>query len=154
VAFSRETQQRFWAKVDVMDANGCLRWTAYRSADGYGKITINKAPHYAHRVAWELVHGPIPSGYQIDHICRTPACVNITHLRLATTSENQQNLGTRGRGGSSKHRGVCWDARAQKWQARGTLNGREHFLGRFSDEAEAADVARRWREEHMPFSSS
>ena len=34
----------------------------------------------AHRVAWELIRGPIPEGLVLDHLCRTSACVNPDHL--------------------------------------------------------------------------
>ena len=43
---------------------------------------------YAHRVAWELVNGPIPAGWVIAHACDVPNCVNPDHLFLATQRQN------------------------------------------------------------------
>jgi hypothetical protein len=42
----------------------------------------------AHRVAWELMRGPIPRGMTIDHLCRMPLCVNPSHLEVVTLKEN------------------------------------------------------------------
>ena len=43
---------------------------------------------YAHRAAYELFVGPIPSGYEIDHLCRVRDCVNPDHLEAVTRREN------------------------------------------------------------------
>jgi hypothetical protein len=42
----------------------------------------------AHRVAYVLAKGAIPEGLVLDHLCRTPACVNPDHLEPVTNHEN------------------------------------------------------------------
>lgn len=42
----------------------------------------------AHRVAYELLIGPIAAGLELDHLCRTHACVNPAHLEPVTGQVN------------------------------------------------------------------
>jgi HNH endonuclease len=42
----------------------------------------------AHRAYYQERHGPIPDGYQLDHLCRVRACVNPDHLEVVTAREN------------------------------------------------------------------
>jgi hypothetical protein len=72
------------------------------------------------------------------------------NLRIATHAQNQQNR--HGGRGSSRHRGVSWDRDRGKWKAAVGLDGRTHNLGRFDDEAAAADAAANFRAAHMPYS--
>jgi len=53
----------------------------------------------AHRVAWELEHGPIPEGMCVLHQCDTPRCVR--HLFLGTKLQNIRDMIAKGR-----HRGA------------------------------------------------
>lgn len=69
----------------------CLIWTKALTPKGYGRIMVDGVRHAAHRFAWAVAHGPIPGGMQVDHICHNRACVEISHLRLATHSENGWN---------------------------------------------------------------
>lgn len=77
---------RFWAKVDT--AGECWVWTAQIDANGYGIVSFGGKSNKAHRVSWEMEHGPIPDGLTIDHLCRVRPCVKPAHMELVTSSEN------------------------------------------------------------------
>lgn len=86
---------RFWAKVDRSGGpDACWNWTASTTADGYGRFRVRPESSgesqkaLAHRVAYELLVGPIPDGLQIDHLCRNRGCVNPAHLEPVTGQEN------------------------------------------------------------------
>src|SRR5699024_4043144 len=91
--------------------------------------------------------GPIPEGLYVDHKCHTPACCNVTHLRLATNAENTRNKSGVCANNTSGYRGVSWNKDAGKWNARITIDGRRIHLGYFADVEEAADAASAAREE-------
>jgi hypothetical protein len=55
---------------------------------GYGVLSTVDGNRYAHRLAYELLVGPIPEGLHIDHLCRRPECVNPAHLEPVTNVEN------------------------------------------------------------------
>jgi len=82
--------QRFFAKVDVPDPAGCWLWNAaVDRATGYGRFSDKPGRMgYAHRFAYEHFVGPIPTGYDIDHLCRVRHCVNPRHLEAVTRREN------------------------------------------------------------------
>lgn len=78
--------ERFWDKVEKTDS--CWNWTAQIALDGYGKIRNRDGSTLAHRVAYELIVGPIPEGLEIDHLCRNRRCVNPEHMEPVTKYEN------------------------------------------------------------------
>jgi hypothetical protein len=79
---------RFWAKVSIPDnMDGCWVWTA-SGARGYGLFYPGRPGTYAHRYSYELAKGPIPDGYQVDHLCRNKGCVNPSHLEAVTPQVN------------------------------------------------------------------
>lgn len=78
--------------TDVRGPDECWPWTLSIGSHGYGQIGWNEGAKHrkttAHRVAFTAVHGPIPDGLTVDHICHNRRCVNPAHLRLLTRPEN------------------------------------------------------------------
>lgn len=83
-------EQRFWPKVDRRGPDECWLWLAGTTTAGYGNFHSPDLgrPIGAHRFAYELLVGPVADGLHLDHLCRTPACVNPMHLEPVTSREN------------------------------------------------------------------
>lgn len=83
-AMTRPRWDRFWEKV--CKSGDCWTWTAsVLKADGYGQFGKGER---AHRVSWELMHGPIPDGMHVLHTCDNRLCVRPGHLYLGTHQQN------------------------------------------------------------------
>lgn len=63
---------------------GCWLWRGGVNNQGYGQY----GGPLAHRLAYELLVGPVPDGLVIDHLCKTPLCVNPDHLEPVTQGTN------------------------------------------------------------------
>ena len=86
-------ERRFWTRVDkngpLFQGTPCWLWTGtITNTYGYLWIIGKRTSVPAHRIAYEILIGPIPSGLQIDHLCRNRICVNPAHLEVVTRREN------------------------------------------------------------------
>lgn len=69
--------------------DSCWLWRGGLRYDGYAQISVSPGKiRRVHRVAYELLRGPIPAGLVLDHLCRVPACWNPDHLEPVTDRVN------------------------------------------------------------------
>jgi hypothetical protein len=91
-------EQRFLSKTRRNDESGCIEWTASKNRSGYGKFGCRTHWIFAHRFAYEMVHGAIPGGKFVLHHCDNPCCVNVEHLYLGSKKDNARDREARNRG--------------------------------------------------------
>lgn len=77
--------------MEVDTETGCWVWAKRVNKNGYAVTDIGGSSRFVHRISVEVFAGPIPEGMTVDHLCFNPPCVNPSHLRLLTLSENSRN---------------------------------------------------------------
>lgn len=97
--------------------SGCWIWMLALLKGGYGRIKIGKITKLAHRVAYELLKGPIPDGLEIDHLCRVRCCINPNHLEPVSYLENIR----RGEGNAAATKAHAANQRAKTQCPKGHL---------------------------------
>ena len=88
VQLGDERARRFWAKVKFAPGDLCWEWMGEINHRGYGRFTFRNVRTVAHRVAYELVYGPIPEGLQGGHLCHNTRCVRPDHIEAMTCAKN------------------------------------------------------------------
>lgn len=108
---SGSVEERLLARSVRDPESGCLRWQGAHTPAGYGQISTNGKKVSVHRAAHELWIGPIPDGYDVDHVaargCRHRDCIEPTHLEAVTHRENL--LRGNGPTGRINRRDTCKD---------------------------------------------
>jgi hypothetical protein len=93
----RSPEERLKAKLAPQDpVTGCIEWTGTRNR-GYGYIRRDGKTIRAHRLAYELKHGPIPKGLYVCHRCDNRSCCNTDHHFLGTNADNMADRNAKGR---------------------------------------------------------
>lgn len=73
------------------DADGCWIWEGWMSGDGYGRVKVDGVGCTAHRVAYVIFNGVIPTGFVLDHdadLCGNRACIQPLHMTAMTQKQN------------------------------------------------------------------
>lgn len=83
---SRSDRIRFNKCFQKKRADQCWPWGTDTSGSlngqGYGNFPVGVKSYRAHRVAYMLAHGPIPSSTWVFHTCANRHCVNPNHLAI------------------------------------------------------------------------
>lgn len=82
-------EERYWKFIDKGDNDfSCWIWTGGVAGGGYGRFWVGDHYVQAHRYSYESIRGVIPTGLQLDHLCRNRRCVNPNHLEAVTAKVN------------------------------------------------------------------
>lgn len=85
--FGKSSEERFWSRVDrSAGPDGCWFYNGYKKAPT--TVEVNRIRDSCHRMAYRLIHGPIPVGLILRHRCAWGGCCNPAHLIPGTYQEN------------------------------------------------------------------
>jgi len=68
--------------------NRCWLWTGHIGSGGYGRAFIRGSFWQAHRMAYEIFVGPVPTNYFLHHRCHNTRCCNPEHLKPVPQEAN------------------------------------------------------------------
>ncbi|EHP6354715.1 HNH endonuclease [Escherichia coli] len=140
-----------WSQYFDYDENsGNLIWKVKPSAkvkmgsiagrldhDGCVSVKLHKQARPAHCIIWEMCNGPIPEGYEIDHLDHVRSNNRLNNLRLVTHKENQRNQKLHKRN-TSGFSGIYWEKAISKWRVRIMGNdGKSLSFGCFDNKDDA-----------------
>lgn len=85
----KERFRRLWNDIEdrikVDKITQCHEWQGAKTQHGYGVVSRSYSgkakTYYVHRLAYEVFVDVIPPKYEINHLCKNPACCNPKHLQ-------------------------------------------------------------------------
>lgn len=99
---STSVEDRFDLNTPNRPETGCWEWAGSKQKGGYGQLEKvvdgRRVVYLAHRLAHALHLGPIPEGYDVEHVCENKACVRWTydpalgsvHIQAVTHRDNMK----------------------------------------------------------------
>lgn len=112
---------------------GCTKLNGYISIGIKGKEVL------AHRIIYEMHHGPIPEGMEVDRINKVKDDNRLINLRVVSHAENNRNKSIRSNN-TSGVTGVRMDKEKRKWHSAIVMNGTRMHLGYFDNFIEACEA--------------
>ena len=117
----------------------------------YRKIWYNGKWCRFSRVLWEVFNDKIGKNKVIDHINENSIDDRLDNYQEFSHRRNVAKCVKYRGNASSEYTGVYWDKSAKKWRAQIYINGRQDYIGLFTDEREAAKAYdKRARKEDLP----
>jgi hypothetical protein len=97
IAWTDVLQKRFWSYVKIGEPTECWPWLAGCFDNGYGQFRLGKRKVKAHRCAYELTKGALPTGLLGCHSCDNRPCCNPAHVFPGTNADNAHDRDKKGR---------------------------------------------------------
>lgn len=105
---------------------------------GYRVVKIGSRVMKVHRIVAMAFLSDYSESLQVDHKDGIKDNNRPENLRMATNQQNHRGMVRKGKGKSSKYRGVYWSKRDLRWVASIGVDGKSKHLGMFLRELEAA----------------
>lgn len=132
LSFDKETGIFTWKNPSKNNRKLIGKIAGSNDGHGYLRIRIDGQLYLSHRLAWMYVYGEEPEKY-IDHINGISTDNSINNLRLASNSENQQNIKNK----TNKLMGASFSKRTGMWRSMIRADGKQIYIGSFKTEEEA-----------------
>lgn len=137
-------------KFTLDEENGCLvhkkkfgiregTIAGSRNPAGYLRVNINKRIYLVHRVIYFMSTGKDPGEMEVDHIDGNKHNNRPCNLRLATRSQNRQNVEAY-KSNSLGKKGVYFNVRRKAYLCSVQVNGKRVQFGPFDTSEEAYEV--------------
>jgi hypothetical protein len=121
-----------YAVVDAADHEWLNQWVWFYT-NGYAARSTESGFVFMHNAIL-----PPPEGFRTDHKNLDKLDNRRENLRCCTNTQNGANI--RSKKGTSAYKGVSWVKRDSKWLAQIQVHGKQHRLGQYDTEIEAARV--------------
>jgi len=129
-----------YALVDDADYDRINKYNWYFTHYGYAARKTPKAERDKGRASVIYMHREILNameGSDVDHVDGNRLNNQSNNLRICSRSENLRNQ-RKAKNTTSKYKGVCWQERDKKWQVYIYHGKKNHYLGYFDKEEDAA----------------
>ena len=128
------TIKRIFPSGIVHENVGSLR------SNGYLQIRVDGKMIKVHRLIYSSINGPIPDGFEIDHINGIRTDNRISNLRCVTRQENQQNKQRPLKNNKLGAKGVVFDKKRGRFKVAITVMKKKIHLGYFDTLADACNA--------------